>query len=266
MRRVYGIDFSGAKDAGRRIRIARGVIADGTLWIEACHQAADLPGAGWAREPALAALRRLIAAEPGAVVGLDFPFGLPATLVPEEDWEAFACGFARRYPDPDAFRRACAGAAGGRELRRLTDTEAATPFSPYNLRLYRQTYTGIRDLLAPLVAAGAACVVPMQLALPGRAWLLEVCPASTLKRDGRYAPYKGRGEARRAGRARILEALEGVEGVVVPAEVRRDALDDAGGDALDSLIAAVATFRAATDPTFPGSAGGRYALEGRVYV
>mgnify|MGYP001176945517 FL=1 len=266
MRRVYGVDFSGARDAGRRIWIARGEVVDGALRIEACHRAADLPGGGTEREPALSALRRLIAADPGAAVGLDFPFGLPAGLVSEGDWESFARGFARRYPDADAFRRAYVAAAGGRELRRLTDIEAATPFSPYNLRIYRQTYTGIRDLLTPLVAAGAACVVPMQPALPGRAWLLEVCPASTLKRDGRYAPYKGRGEARRAGRARILEALELAERVAIPTEVRRAALDDTGGDALDSLLAAVATFRAITDPAFPGPRDSRYAREGRVYV
>lgn len=106
----------------------------------------------------------------------------------------------------------------------------------------------------------------MQPARPGRAWLLEVCPASTLKRAGRYAPYKGRSDACRAARARILDALEAVEGVIVPADIRRAALDDPGGDALDSLIAAVATCQAIADPAFPGPRDGRYALEGRVYV
>ena len=66
--------------------------------------------------------------------------------------------------------------------------------------------------------------------------------------------------------ARILEALELAERVAIPTEVRRAALDDTGGDALDSLLAAVATFRAITDPAFPGPRDSRYAREGRVYV
>lgn len=265
-RHVYGVDFSGARDAGRLIWIAGGVIDGNVLRIERCQPAAELPGGGVARERALTALRDFVAAARDAAFGFDFPFGLPATLVTQPTWADFAGRFARDYPDADTFRHACVTASGGRELRRQTDDVAKTPFSPYNLRLYRQTYTGIRDLLAPLADDDAASVVPMQVAHPGRPWLLEVCPASTLKRAGHYIPYKGRTAAHRAARECILEVLGTMASVEIPPAVQQLASVDTGGDALDSLIAAVTTFRVVTNPSFPGRCTERERLEGRVYV
>lgn len=264
--RVHGVDFSGAIDAGRRIWIASGVVEDGTPRIVDCRRAEELPGSGRRRERALAALRELIAGERAAAIGLDFPFGLPAPLVPDGSWVDFALAFAGRYPDPEAFRHACVTQTGGRELKRLTDLEARTPFSSYNLRLYRQTYAGIRDLLAPLVRADVARVVPMQPVAPDRPWLLEICPASTLKRASLYRSYKGQTLAQRVARERILASLGSSGALAIPDAVRRRALDDPGGDALDSLIAAAATSGAVRDPSFPGAdPDGRYAREGRVY-
>lgn len=264
--RVHGVDFSGAADAGRHIWIASGTIDGDALRIEECRRAESLPGAGRRRDQSLAALRAFIAGERGAAIGLDFPFSLPLSLVGAGTWEAFTRAFVARYAHPDAFKRACLALAGGRELRRLTDVEARTPFSPYNLRLYRQTYSGIRDLLAPLAQVGAACVVPMQPPRPGLPWLLEVCPASTLKRAGLYRSYKGRSGEHRAARERILAGIESPGTVAIPAPLRQVMLDDTGGDALDSLIAAVATARAVRDPHFPGPRDSRYTLEGRVYT
>ncbi len=94
--------------------------------------------------------------------GFDFPFGLPAALVSESSWETFVLRFPDRYPDVTGFRQARREAAGGREWKRRTDLESKTPFSPYNLRLFRQTYYGIRDLLHPMIAAGLASVVTVQ--------------------------------------------------------------------------------------------------------
>jgi hypothetical protein len=56
-RRVYGVDFGGAKDAGNRIWIASGVVAKDTLPIETCCRARDLPDSARDRGRCLEALR-----------------------------------------------------------------------------------------------------------------------------------------------------------------------------------------------------------------
>lgn len=264
--RVHGVDFSGAMDAGRRIWVASGEVVGEGLRIDACRPVEALPGGGRARGAALAALRALVAAEEEAVFGFDFPFTLPLALLPEAGWEAFALGFGDRYPDPLAFRRACWEAAGGRELWRQTDRETRTPFTATNLRLCRQTFYGIRDLLAPLAREGRAAVLPMQPARPGAAWLLEICPAATLKQWGLYAPYKGAASGRREARARILAALAagGLDLARPGLEVLL--LDDAGGDALDAAVAAATVAALLRRPGDLSPPGERYRREGFVYL
>ena len=266
-RRAYGVDFSGAADAGRRIWIAEGAKPRGALHIEACYPAEDLPGSGSNRDQALSALRDLIQREGDSAFGLDFPFGLPGELLKEATWEDFVRAFPQRYAAAHEFRSGCRAAARGRELRRATDRKAHTPFAPYNLRIYRQTFFGIRDLLAPLVVNQAACVLPMQPALPGKPWIIEICPASLLKREGLYFPYKGTARTHRAARARIVEHFEHRGALIPVPEVRRTILADANGDALDSVLAALATARALRNPAglFPTDNCG-YPLEWYVYV
>jgi hypothetical protein len=278
-RRIYGVDFSGAAKAGNKIWITSGVIEGEALRVEACHRAADLPGSGQDRDRCLAALRDFIRQREASVFGLDFPFGLPRALIQEDCWEDFVTGFPYHYPDPETFRDACRAAADNSELKRVTDRESHTPFSPYNIRLYRQTYFGIRDVLGPLLrpapsaseVAGVrdhqACVLPMQPALPGRPWVMEICPASTLKRENLYWPYKGKSKEHYAARARILEEIERKALLSLPALLRTMILEDPGGDALDSVVAAFAVFRALRNPG--GLAFGSneaYALEGYVYI
>lgn len=265
--RVYGVDFSGAAKAGKKIWIATGAIEGDTLHIEACFRAADLPRSGEDRDRCLTALRDLITGEEASAFGLDFPFGMPQALVTEDTWEDFILSFADRYPEPEAFREACRTTATGSELKRVTDRESRTPFSPYNIRLYRQTYFGIRDVLGPLVRDRLVCVLPMQPAIPGRAWAMEICPASTLKRESLNGPYKGRSSGHQAARAHILGELERQAPLSIPAPLRPAILSDREGDALDSILAAYAVFRALRDPG--GLAVGSndvYALEGHVFV
>jgi hypothetical protein len=269
--RVYGVDFSGAKDAGRRIWIAGGRAEGDILRIDRCSPAYEWLKCGRDRKECLVALRRMIAGEKGGAFGLDFPFGLPRDLVKhKESWEDFVLSFPGDYATADSFRRRCLEAGEGRELKRVTDQEAKTPFSAYNLRLYRQTYYGIRDVLHPLVRDQQACVLPMQQSLPDRPWVLEICPASTLKLRwvDVYLPYKGRTDGHRAIRERILERLASTGRVSVHnVSVRSQILDDGGGDALDSVIAAFATFGALQDPSLGFSGDTNVcALEGYVYI
>jgi hypothetical protein len=268
-RHVVGVDFSGAIDAGRKIWLAWCTARGDRLVVDACVRAADLPGSGRGRDRCLAAVRAVLANAGAAVLGLDFPFGLPSPLVSDQSWDVFVCRFAERFPDPQTFKRACAetthAKTGQRELRRQTDRDAKTPFSPYNLRLYLQTYHGIRDLLAPLVVTDSVRVLPMQPPAPDRPWLIEICPASTLKRLGASQPYKGKGLD--AARESLLVQVEAAFSMDVPDAIRRLAMHEVEGDALDSLIAAAATFGALRDgPLSQGAATGDQAIEGLVYA
>ncbi len=267
-RRIYGVDFSGAQDAGRKIWIASGVTDGDTLRIDECQRADRYFGCGKSLGPCLAALGDFIGKEEAGVFGLDFPFGLPRELVKQKNWEDFVLSFPGDYANSEEFRHLCREAGGGRELKRVTDRKYKTPFSPYNLRLYRQTYYGIRDVLHPLVQGRLACVLPMQDALSNRTWVLEICPASTLKQEGLYLPYKGRTVQHRTARTHILEAFECTRAVTVPKAATRSAiLGNRGGDALDSVVAAFAVFRTLRSQTFSVvESDDAYALEGYVYV
>jgi hypothetical protein len=215
------------------------------------------------REESLAALHQYLARHNQAVVGMDFPFGLAAPLVPEPTWVEFAAGFGGRYPSHESFRAECSLASGGRDLRRATDVATRTPLAPTNLRISRQTYYGIRDVLAPLAAEGKASILPMQAPEPGCVWIVEACPASALKAIGCYPPYKGRRPEHRAARARILAALQPRGLVLDDATLVEVALADAEGDALDAMIAALIAAPCAR--CLPAPVGWPESIEGVVY-
>jgi len=259
---VYGVDFSGAADAGKCIWIAETTVRDGFFSVRDCYPARDLPGSGVARQLALAALREFISSRPDAVFGIDVPFGLPAALVDQSNWRDFATRFVGRYGGADEFKAGCLARANGRELRRDTDRAARTPFSAYNLRLYKQTYHGLNDVIGPLIADRSAAAMPMQNRAAGRALLVEVCPASTLIFNGVNEPYK-RGE-RRDARARIVNWLVRRTPMAIPADVRALAVEDPNGDAVDALIAAGAAARALTTPAAATTT--THELEGCVYL
>lgn len=266
-RPIHGVDFSGARDAGRKIWIASGISEGDALRITAVERGEDLPGAGRGLAECLPALARFVKERPDAAFGCDFPFGLPAPLVQEMTWEAFVQRFGECYDGADAFRADCREKTGGRELRRVTDRLARVPFAAFNARLYRQTYHGIRSLLLPLVRDHAGWVRPTQNERSGAALLLEVCPASTLKREGRYCPYKGRAVELRRAREGILSYFEDRDLVRIDSPgIREKILADPEGDALDSVIAALATHRAVQgDGAIPPDAVEASRLEGWVY-
>ncbi len=219
------------------------------------------------RATALPALVRHLRGLGPAIVGCDFPFSLPERFVAPDDWRGFVIGFPGRYRTAEAFRDSCRTATGGREVRRLCDVEAKVPFGAWNLRLYRQTWHGIAELLRPLLLAGDVAVLPMDPPDENRLWLAEICPASFLKRIKLYAPYKGRAAAHGAMRTEILSRLVADRLLAAPEPaVERIVLDDPGGDALDAVIAAVATWRNWREGVLAGSArNSTEAVEGRVY-
>jgi hypothetical protein len=265
---IYGIDFSGAQDAGNKIWIAKGISDSVKLIIEDCFRARDLPMSGKDTKACLAAIVNLIKSNQNAVFGFDFPFGLPISLVRENSWEEFILGFPKKYKNPVELRNTCRKAFNNKELKRETDRESHTPFSPYNLRLFRQTYFGISSILSPLVIGDHARILPMQKRAEGKPVVLEICPASTLRASGLYGPYKGRSEAHRMARQSTLDRLPGQRPFRIGNEqVREKAIENAGGDALDSIIASTAAFQA-SNGNFVPSKGDRnfYAIEGYVFV
>lgn len=267
-RRIYGIDFSAAADAGRKIWIAGGHIRGKTLEIDSCRRAEDLPGSSTVRDVAHSVVRRLIEEDAEGAFGLDFPFGLSRILTGQDTWRKFILQFPVRYFSPEDFRNSCLSQAGGYELKRFTETEAKTPFSPYNLRLYRQTYFGISNVLRPLVAKGLVRVLPMQRPKEGKPWVMEICPASTLKKERLYVSYKGLTVEHRRARSHLLEQIEQRGPVCVrDTRIRSAIVKDPGGDALDSLVASMAVFRALTNRApYHIHLRSPYRIEGYVFV
>ncbi len=264
--RVLGVDFSGARDAGNKIWIAEADVTGNGIEIGSCMRARELPGGAIDRKGALRALAEHLAGQGHALAGLDFPFSLPRQLIPESRWEDFVAGFARRHPTPESFREHCNARGGGRELKRRTDIEARVPFSAYNLRLYRQTYWGIREVLHPLIADDAARVIPIQTPSAGRPGIAEICPASILKREGLYGSYKGRGAAPREARESIVEQLIERRLLRRPGPpIHALLLDDPGGDALDAVIAAIGAARVIADPQAMRPRDDLDRIEARVY-
>ena len=264
--RVLGVDFSGARNAGNKIWIAEAIMTSHGIDIVSCQPARDLPGGATHRGRALAALVKHLAEQTDAIAGFDFPFSLPATLIYEKSWEEFVAAFAQRYPTPEIFRDDCKNRGEGRELKRRTDIDARVPFAAYNLRLYRQTYWGIREVLYPLIADDAARVIPMQTPRAGALVVAEICPASTLKRDGLYGSYKGRGPKLRAARSSIVERLIERKALKKPGEsLLSQLLDDPEGDALDAVLAAIGAARVAADPQIMRPRDDLDRIEARVY-
>ncbi len=247
---IYGVDFSGAKDAYKKIWICESVVTKEGIKIEDCQNLKSLDGGRKVdRDQCFEKLNDLIAEKKDAVFGLDFPFGLPKIVVNEANWITFIKKFSEHYNDPDDFHQKCKEKAiketGKKELRRATDVETGSPFCAYNLRLFKQTYYGINNVLHPLVKDELANILPMEDRENSKPWVLEICPASTLKDLNLYfTGYKGKDNKSKKLRETILTRLK-EDGLVteIDPKVWKSSVEDKGGDALDSVIAAVATWR-----------------------
>jgi hypothetical protein len=264
--RWLGIDFSASQQAAQRTWLAEGESErcpstgkTGALTLLNVAHAQTYFPATLGRDALFLALTAFIAqtgkteerGKPAqdTFIGLDFSFSLPHALISAkaENWLLWLEQFPNSYPNAEQFRLHCQQASPNKELKRLCDVEAKTPFSPYNLRHYRQTYFGIFAVLRPLVLAQQARVYPFQARATGQPFLAEVCPASVLKRLGLYKPYKGKGEAFRAARAFILQGLQQAFPFRVTGHAwQQQVLNNADGDALDSLIALLALHDNAT--------------------
>lgn len=257
-RTILGVDFSGAILAGEKIWVSRARWDGKALIFDTLENATQLPGGAPERDTALPALRGWIEGHENAACGLDFPFSLEHEELGGEDYAAWLSKVPERFDDPETFRTSYAGA------RRRTDIAAKTPFSPLNHRLFRQTYYGIREVLAPLQASGAQ-ILPLDAPRDGALWLLEICPASLLKKEGLYLSYKGKSASQRANRETIAHEMALRTPFSWSEELQERALADTEGDALDAVLAAICTHRALQAPDKLAARDEIEKLEGRVY-
>ena len=279
---IHGVDFSGAKLAGRNIWVATVERVNGRgskarpFALAELHCVEKLCGTA-ERAAALAHLVRLIRSSDGALWAMDFPFGLPVEVMPK----------GARWPQQIAFVRGWGGDAygvgleclerakelgGPMHIRRVTDVEARAPFDCYHYRIIYQFFYGLRDVLGPLWRTRGTAVLPFHYArLPrARRVLIEACPSSTLKRLG--LPYQNYKQPeggplttrRRRTRRVILDAIS--DRVQVDPRHRRTMMRNGGGDAIDAVLAAVGAERAWREVDHAAIARHpRYPREGHLY-
>ncbi|CAA9415691.1 MAG: hypothetical protein AVDCRST_MAG64-2567 [uncultured Phycisphaerae bacterium] len=266
---VYGVDFSGAKLAGRNIWVARlelprarypgqhpvpvpvrggpkGRGKPALVELSSLEQLTGTPE----RAPALAHLVDLIARSERALWAMDFPFSLPIEVMPANstwpDQLAFLHG-----ADDDAYGVGleCLERAkrlgGPMHIRRQTDFDARAPFDCYHYRIIYQFFHGVRDVLGPLWGTRGTAVLPFQYRRLARARrvLVEACPSSTLKRLGlphqNYKQPAGGPLSPKRLRTRrvLLDALCRL--ARIGDRHRRVMMRNPGGDAIDAVLAAV---------------------------
>ena len=269
---VHGIDFSGAQQAGHGVWLAEATVDGDTLLIEGCQSAADRFGVA-DRAPCLGRLVEFL--REASVVGMDFPFGVPAVLHDRETWTGAVEWVTTVAGDADGFQRECKDRAeahtGGERTNLLRETDGPVgAMCPYAQYVYKQTFHGIRDVLAPLARAPGVVVEPMQSAdEDGESGdvtrLCEVYPAAALAGlDLPAAAYKDSGGRARDRRRAIVDGLEAETPVEYAEGIRGALVDDAGGDAIDSVVAALATHRAQEGGFEPDRAYDP--VEGPIYV
>jgi Protein of unknown function (DUF429) len=250
---VFGVDFSGAKLAGRTTWIARAALrgrgARRRLHLLELASLERLCGSA-EREASLAHLVQMIRASHNALWAIDAPFGLPVEVLDAGVTWLESLRFVRDWEEGGyALGLWClerAKALGGpMHIYRATDRAAKAPFDPYHYRIIFQTFHAMRDVVAPLARVRETAVLPFQYRrLPSaRRVLVEACPSSTLKRlklphQNYKQPAGGplSADKRRTRRAILTGLRPFVE--IAPTHRRRIARDP-GGDALDAVIAAV---------------------------
>lgn len=225
----HGVDFSGATSGGSGIRIATRREGDAVLEI----RRVDRPEL---RSEILAGL----AGEAGErhLWLIDAPFGLPlATLDAcgvHADWRS-SLEWMATFASPRDWRRAVRK-MNRKEPKRWTDRASRTPLASMNLRVFKQTWTVMVEVLAPVLAAGVR-IAPMAGPRDSRVIVGEGCPASILKRGGDSARgYKGTSDANRVRRTEILERAVADWGLRIHDAVPSRCVSDTGGDDLDAVL------------------------------
>lgn len=265
VRKIIGIDFSGAKDAGKHIWISTGKENRGTLQIAKCQQASNFFGCANDKWTVFKEVVNWIDSLKDAIVGIDFPFGVPEVVVKVvfnvTSWEDFATSPKWSSLAPDHFRDQCAGFSNN-ELR---DTDAIHRADcPHSIRIYKQTFHGVKDILRPLLQRDVS-VAPM-VNNSRNITVLETYPAATLAKEGELfaARYKNR-TSTRDRRKHNVQKFSNLNDLDISGISASKIVDNTAGDAMDSIIAALATFRASHNSS-PFSVVPINPIEGHIYA
>lgn len=276
-RTVFGLDFSGARQAGRFAWLAELEVAPDRLKLRRLASLGTLAGAD-DRELVLPWLVDAIRSTEDALWGIDAPFGLPVELFePDVGWRDQLAWVGAWKGDAKSLGRALMqrtlDLCGVRHVRRRTDREEHTPFDCYHYRIVYQTFHAMRDVLGPLSADAGTVVLPFDRPWPSGAKraVVESCPSSTLRRlglprRGYKQPQGGTLTAERLGvRREILRGLWAHVGFA-PSH-RREMLTNPGGDAIDAVLAALGAWRAFRREDLAGMASdARVSREGWVFA
>jgi len=244
--RIYGVDFTSTPTVRKPITVARCELADG----EPRLALAEL-----ARIPGFDAFRKSLNHPGPWVAGMDFPFGQPVKLVENLEWPDTWEEMARRAGDLnrqelvdllDLYR--ASRAKGDKEHLRETDRRAGSlsPMKVYGVPLAKMFHEG-----APRLAATPCNVPPVRPTDDDRT-VLEAYPglaARSLlgeKKSYKHDVKRKQTPARRQVRKEILATLQadrcreiyGFRLHVNPYQATA-LLDDASGDLLDAVLAAV---------------------------
>lgn len=225
----HGVDFSGAASGGSGIRIATRFPGEPLTDLRRL----DRPG-----------LRRMILDGLAENDGrhhrwlIDAPFGIPLPTLEacgvDLNWEASVAWMAS-FRDPRDWRRAVRKVSR-KEPRRVADRAASTPLASMNLRVFKQTWTAMVELLEPLLRAGVR-IEPMAGPFGSSVVVAEGCPASVLKRGRDSARgYKGTGEPPRRRRMEIVAKMRADWGLALDSDVAARCVADEGGDDLDAVL------------------------------
>jgi hypothetical protein len=251
---IYGVDFSGAKEAGRNIWIAAIRPRGKRYELVELHNLGRLCGTD-ERDAALAHLVNMIRSSRSALWGIDAPFGLPIEVMDSGmRWPGQLKLVGGWQDGAHALGIWCLNRAkilgGANHIRRVTDTQVLTPFDCYHYRIIYQTFHAMRDVLLPLSRSRGTAVPPFQYPKVMRAErvVVETCPSSTLKRlrlphQNYKQPAGGPLTAkRRRTRGAILARLS--RHVRISPIHRRQIMRNPGGDAIDAVLAALGAAQA----------------------
>ena len=246
-RMVLGVDFSGAgenTDIGKTW-VTKGLFDGETLKFEICYAIS---------RKGLEDLLKSLCQEKDAVAAMDFPFGVPMEFA--QLWTKSACldmpSLWEKAADTDFSDFLETITPEASQLLRVGDL-AYSNASPClhlgpRVRMVNMTFKGMQ-MLHRLWVSGRVNVPPL---IPDKSnqhlpVLLEVMPGAALRAfELPFTRYKdGKGDTvlqeRRKAREKILGELDGASQIQleVPDEIRNKCIDDRGGDALDSLVAAI---------------------------
>lgn len=227
---LHGVDFSGADSGGAaKIRVVERELSS--------PRSAVVVRGQFDRTGLVRAIRASASDGRAHLWRVDAPSGLPLATLAEcgltGDWMAVA-EWMRGLGSPRGWRKDVREHTR-REPRRVCDAAAATPLAPMNLRVFKQTWTFMCEVLLPLAEAGVS-VEPMRPVAGARTVVCEGCPASVLAARGwARRGYKGAGEPPARVRAETVRELRN-NGMTIPPAVAEQAIADQEGDLLDALL------------------------------